>query len=352
MSIPIQKFVVTGAAGWLGRRLVRLMTTDGLEHPDLRGLCRQAAIRCLVLPGQRDQLRSFGQSVEVMEGDLRRPADCEALCAGAEGATVIHAAGVIHPGRVRELYEVNVEGTRNLLAAAQAAKARRAVIVSSNSPMGCNPHPDHRFDEHSPYRPYMHYGRSKMQMEQAVQQVQRAGALETVILRAPWFYGPDQPPRQTLFFTMIRKGAAPIVGSGQNLRSMGYVDNLAQGILLAAIRPKAAGETYWIADGRPYTMNEIVDTIERLLELEFRLPGAHKRLRLPGIASDLARLSDALLQGCGLYHQKIHVLSEMNQTIACSVDKARVDLGYSPQVSLEEGMRRSIQWCVEQGISL
>jgi nucleoside-diphosphate-sugar epimerase len=352
MPMTAQRFLVTGAAGWLGKRLVRLMTTDGLEHPDLRGLCREANIRCMVLPGQEDGLSYFGPGVELLTGDLRNPADCEAFCAGAEGATLIHAAGVIHPRRVRDLYDVNVEGTKNLLTAAQKAKVRRAVIVSSNSPMGCNPHPDHRFDEHSPYRPYMHYGRSKMQMEQAVQQVKRAGTLETVILRAPWFYGPDQPARQTLFFTMIRTGGAPIVGNGENLRSMGYVDNLAEGILLAAIRRSAAGETYWIADERPYTMNEIVDTIERLLEREFRLPVAHKRLRLPGMASDLARLSDALLQGCGLYNQKIHVLSEMNQTIACSVDKAREDLGYSPRVSLEEGMRRSIQWCVEQGISL
>jgi nucleoside-diphosphate-sugar epimerase len=345
-------FIVTGAAGWLGKRLVRLMAADGLEHTDLRGRFRDASVRCLVLPGQGAELRSFGPRIEVLEGDLRNPADCEALCADAAGATVIHVAGVIHPARVREFYDINVEGTKNLLTAAERAAARRAVVMSSNSPMGCNPHPEHQFDEHSPYRPYMNYGRSKMRMEQLVQQVQKNGRLETVILRAPWFYGPDQPPRQTLFFSMVRKGGAPIVGSGNNLRSMGFVDNLAQGILLAAIRPRAAGETYWIADERPYSMNEIIDTIENLLEHEFGLEVAHKRLRLPGFASDLARLSDALLQSCGLYQQKIHVLSEMNQTIACSVTKARAELGYEPKVSLEEGMRRSIQWCVDQGVAL
>jgi nucleoside-diphosphate-sugar epimerase len=103
----------------------------------------------------------------------------------------------------------------------------RAVVVSSNSPCGCNPHPDHLFDEHSPFNPYMHYGRSKMEMELAIRE--RAARLETVIIRAPWFYGPNQPPRQTLFFQMIRDGKGPIVGSGTNLRSMAYVDNLCQG---------------------------------------------------------------------------------------------------------------------------
>src|SRR5208337_607899 len=101
---------------------------------------------------------------------------------------------------------INRDGTTNLLDAAIRAGVRRAVIVSSNSPLGCNPHPDHLFDESSPYHPYMNYGRSKMMMELAVKEVEARGKLETVIVRPPWFYGPDQPARQTQFFSMIRQG--------------------------------------------------------------------------------------------------------------------------------------------------
>ena len=54
----------------------------------------------------------------------------------------------------------------------------------------------------------------------------------------------------------------------------------------------------------------------------------------------------------GFYHQKIHVLSEMNKTIACSIEKAQRELGYNPPVALEEGMRRSLAWCLAQGLSL
>jgi nucleoside-diphosphate-sugar epimerase len=61
---------------------------------------------------------------------------------------------------------------------------------------------------------------------------------------------------------------------------------------------------------------------------------------------------DKLLQSAGMYHQKIHVLSEMNKTIACSVGKAERELGFQPKVDLEEGMRRSLQWCMEQGIQI
>jgi len=187
-------------------------------------------------------------------------------------------------------------------------------------------------------------------MELAAQDYHRRGRIETVIIRAPWFYGPNQPPRQTLFFRMIRDGKAPIVGSGENLRSMSYIDNLAQGLVLAGLVDRAKGQTYWIADRRPYTMNEIVNTIERLLETEFGHTCAHRRLRLPGLASSVAYYADAAIQALGLYHQKIHVLSEMNRTIACSVARAEGELGYSPGIELEEGMRRSLAWCKGRGI--
>jgi len=319
----MKQILVTGSDGWLGSRLMEILARDWPGVP----------------------IRAF-------RGDLRNGNDCVEFCKGAKDAILFHAAGVIHPRRVREFYEVNVRGTENLLDAAVGAGVRRMIVVSSNSPCGCNPHPDHLFDELSPYRPYMNYGYSKMLMEQAVRERQQRGDIETVIIRAPWFYGPNQPARQTLFFKMVRDGTVPIVGSGLNRRSMAYLDNLCQGLLLAATAERANGQTYWIADERPYSMNEIVDTVERLLEEEFGVGCAHKRLRLPGFVSEIAWLADKTLQALGLYNQKIHVLSEMNKTIACSVQKAVRELGYHPEIALEEGMRRSLQWCIEHGIDL
>jgi nucleoside-diphosphate-sugar epimerase len=179
--------------------------------------------------------------------------------------------------------------------------------------------------------------------------VQAAGRLQTVIVRAPWFYGPFQPARQSEFFRMVRDGKGPIVGGGHNQRSMAYIDNLCQGLLLAAQHEKANGQIYWVADERPYPMTVIIDTVERLLESEFGMPCKHKRLRLPGLVSEVAFAVDWALQSVGLYQQKIHVLSEMNKTIACAIDKARDELGYRPTVALEEGMRRSIAWAKAQG---
>lgn len=348
MDLGTDRILVTGAAGWLGHRLVDSLV-NGLPDDDRMRECRSdLRIRCLILPGQnRAELERISPRVEIVEGDLRSIEDCRRFCEGASGGLLFHTAGVIHPRRVREFYDINVEGSKNLLDAAIASRLRRAVVVSSNSPCGCNPSRNHRFDETSPFHPYMNYGRSKMLMESAIEERQRAGKIETVVVRPPWFYGPYQPPRQTLFFRMIRDGKAPIVGDGENLRSMAYLDNLCQGLQLAGSVPRASGQTYWIADERPYTMNEVVDTVERLLESEFGVPCAHKRLRLPAVASEVAWLVDKSLQAVGMYHQKIHVLSEMNKTIACSVTKAKNELGYRPTVELEEGMRRSIKWLKE-----
>jgi len=347
----VNQILITGANGWLGKRLAKLIARRELGASVLGHLPANPTLRCLILPNEkRDDLRQIG--AQVIGGDVRSARDCAAFCEDAKDAVLIHTAGIIHPQRVKDFYNVNVGGTQNILNAARAAGIKRVVVVSSNSPLGVNRSATDVFDESSPYNPYMNYGRSKMQAELFIKQFEKDGALECVIVRPPWFYGPDQPPRQTLFFTMIKNGKAPIVGSGNNMRSMAYVDNLSEGILLAAYVQRAAGQTYWIADRRPYSMNEIVDTVERLLETEFHLKVAHKRLRLPNAASEIAFLADNVFQSLGIYQQKIHVLSEMNKTIACSIAKAEAELGYDPKVSLEEGMRRSLAFCVEHGIPI
>ncbi len=336
--------IVTGAPGWLGTRLVHALANGVADVPSLGPTDRRT--RCLVLPGaDASELEAMG--AEIVRGDITDPASLVRLFDGARDATVFHIAGVIHPTRgIGEFHAVNVGGTSNLLEAARAAKIRRFVHVSSNSPIGTNAAADQVFDEEAPYHPYMRYGKTKMLAEQAVRAVTD---FEYVIIRPPWFYGPGQPPRQSLFFAMIRDGKMPIVGSGDNRRSMAYVDNICQGLILCDRVARAAGNIYWIADRKPYAMTEIVATIEQVLERDFSIRVAHKTRRLPGFASSVAYGIDAVTQSLGIYLQKIHVLSEMNKTIACTIAKAETELGYDPKIALEEGMRRSIAWVLERG---
>ena len=345
--------MITGAPGWIGTRLIRALLEGIPDVPTLSNPDAQRRLRVILMPGEDPSPLPTSDRLELVRGDLRLTEDLSEFLRGGEGGVIIHCAGIIHPRLfVRDLYTANVDGTLNLLRAAERCGIRRVVVVSSNSPMGHNPRRDHLFDEHSSFDPDMSYGRSKMLMELAVRECQARGKIQTVILRPMWFYGPDQPKRQTTFFRMIRAGRSPILGDGQNLRSMTYIDNLCQAILLSEASPVANGQTYWVADRRPYSINEISDTVERLMEQEFGLKVAHKRLRLPSAAASLAHLADVVIQGLGLYQQEMHVLSQMNKTIACSIEKTQQDLGYVPTIELEEGMRRSLAWCIDRGLLL
>jgi len=333
--------LITGAAGWLGTNLLHGLADRPASRPE-------RLVRCLVLPGEHVSAPP-GLRVEEVVGNIADAATLPAFARGAEGGVLFHLAGVIHPRRVSDFYTVNYEGAVNVMNAARAAGVGRAVMVSSNSPFGANASPAHVFDERSPYHPYLNYGRSKMLMEQAVLAANQPGRFETVIVRPPWYYGPHQPPRQTLFFQMVRRGGVPVFGDGENRRSMAYTGNVVDAMLLAATVPAAAGQAYWVGDVRPYPMREVVETIERLLTTEFGRPCKGRQMTLPHAAAATARMVDAAMQRVGLYQQKIHVLGEMDETIACSVEKAQRELGYAPSIALEEGMRRSIRWCLDAG---
>jgi nucleoside-diphosphate-sugar epimerase len=331
--------VVTGAIGWLGASLVRALA-EGASFRSITVAPRR--VRCVVLPDASvTALGGLGPNVEVVRADLRDPRALSGVCDGA--TTVFHAAGVVHPRRVKELYDINVDGTRNILNAAIQSRAKRFVFVSSNSPAGLNESAGRLMTEEDPPRPYLSYGLSKLQAEWVVNDAFRAGKIETAIARPCWFYGPNQPARQTKFFRMIKGGRPIVVGLGGNLRSLSYVDNTVQGLLLLEAVEKAAGRTYWITDRRPYSFIEILETVAKILGVSIR------PRYLPTVGSDVARLVDSLLQMAGLYQQEIHVAGELAASIAVSIDAARRDLGYDPEIEIEEGMRRSIEWCREHG---
>jgi len=330
--------IVTGASGWLGQPLVRALAARGTR------------VRCLVQdPLAAAVLEIASPQIETVVGDVRAPADLDRLFHGADEASVFHAASVIHPnGTTREFFDINVGGTALALDRARRAGVSRFVYVSSNSPFGTNASQMDRFDEDAPYKPALGYGRSKMEAELLVRRSAEVGDVQTVIIRCPWFYGPFQPPRQTRFFELVRRGIFPLMGNGENRRSLAYVDNLVQGLILAELTERAAGRSYWIADAEPYTMREIVGAVRAAFEAE-GLSVSRRHIRLPAMVSGLAKKADGALQGMGRYSSQLHVLGEMRSTIACSVERARTELGYHPNVSLNEGMRRSVRWCIDRG---
>jgi nucleoside-diphosphate-sugar epimerase len=340
MSVA-EQIVITGAGGWLGRNLVEAVAPERAVARVLVQTEDDAAVLALA-----------GRSVQPVIGDVRHPDALDALFDGVPpGATVVHAAAVIHPQRrVRELFDVNVGGTSLVLDRARRHGMGRLVHVSSNSPFGVNPHPGHRFDERSPYDPYLGYGASKQEAEELVLNAAQRGDVDAVIVRPPWFYGPHQPERQTQWLRAVRRGRFPLVGDGSNRRSMVYTGNLVHGILRAeAAAP--TGAAYWIADAEPHTMIDVLATVRAALEAE-GLATSGGQPRLPRLAGVVAEGADRALQRAGRYVQAVHVLGELKETIACDVSRARAEIGYAPTVDLLEGMRASIRWCLSRGHQL
>lgn len=340
-SEPAEALIVTGAAGWLGQNLIRATLGD------------RRRVRALVRDDDQAALLGvLAATLEPVVGDVRDPVVLERLFEGVSAPTVVHAAAVIHPENgTREFFDVNVGGTEMVLDAARRNGARRLVHISSTSPFGANPRPGDRFTEASARNPFVGYGRSKHEAEQLVTRAHERGDMETVILRAPWFYGPWQPERQGQFFTGIRKGTFPLIGKGDNRRSMVYTGHLVQAILLAESVAAAAGRDYWIADAEPYRVADVYQTVKDALSAEGYTVKA-RQPRTPRLLGVVAEHLDRLAQGRGLYLQPFHVLGEMKDEIAVDIARARNELGYDPSTSLLDGMRISIRWCREHGVML
>jgi nucleoside-diphosphate-sugar epimerase len=338
------KILLTGVPGWLGTRFLETLV-KGFENG---GPLNDWRIKCLLAEGANaDLINNLAKikKIEYVSGDIRKINTLEKAAKDVD--IVFHMAGIMHPEKIADLYEVNTQGTKNLLTKSVEAGVKRFIYVSSSSAAGTNKIRHIPMNENDIPRPYMHYGLSKYRAENIVKEFHLSGKIETVILRPCWFYGPNQPLRQTTFFKMIKKGNPIIFGNGENLRSMSYVDNVCQGMLRAAENDPANGQTYWIADTRPYTTNEIYETIAELLNVK-----NYKPVHLPNFSSEIFLSVDKILQYAGRYIKEIHVAGEMNKDIACSIEKASSEIGYDPMIGLKEGMRRSIEWCRNNGINI
>ena len=338
---------ITGANGWLGRRLVYLLINgyNNISTTDPNKIC------CLVPKNENDDyLKDL--RVNIIKGDIKNSSDCENFLSQDTEGLIIHAAGIVHPKIfASDFNKINFVGTKNIFKAAKNNKHKKFIAISSNSCFGSRSD-NEIFDDDSNYNPYAKYGNSKFEMEKYLKKQADGISPNITILRPMWFYGPGQPPRQTTFFKMVKSGKFPLLGKGKNLRSMTYIDNLIESIALGSRLDLKSGESFWIADEKPYEMIEIINTIKKVLSNEFNIDSKSNNMNIPSFISDIARIVDLAIQFFGLYQQKIHVLSEMNQTIACNVDKAKKVLNYNPKVSLYEGMKNSIDWCIKKNIRI
>ncbi len=336
MKFDFEDVFITGANGWLGRQIVEgLINID----PDVLIFKKSKTIKinCLINLNESNQfLNSYGSHIKISEGDLRNYKTINDFIYSSNKSILIHTAGIIHPKKIKDFYDINYHATSKLIDKAIERGVSKIIVISSNSPIGCNPNNQHLFSEKSPYNPYMNYGKSKELMEKYLIKKINEGVNITII-RPPWFYGENMPDRQLLFYKMVISGKFPIIGDGLNIRSMANVKNICQGIFLASIKKISKGKIYWIADEKNLNMLEIIEIIKNVFNNEFNIKSKKNLIKLPFIFGQIFEFLDFFLQRINIYSKKIHVLSELNKNIACDISLAKNELGYNPKIDLYRG---------------
>lgn len=291
--------LITGAAGEIGSRMVRWFCEQG--H----------AVRALVLPGDPQAARLTEQA-KVYEGDVTRPASLPAAFAGVD--VVYHLAAVLLGERAELFAAVNVEGTRNVVAAAAAAGVRHLIHVSSASVV---------------YPNTTHYSRSKRQAEAIVT---ACSAVQWTIVRPTLVYDGEGGLEFKLYADFVRRyPVVPLVAGGRAKKRPVHVANLLSGLLAMAGNPVTFGKTYNLSGGETVTLRELA---ELMLERRGRRkPMLPVPARLCAIAASLygrLRQRPLLME---------HTIAGLTQDADLDPTAAMQDLGYRP-IGVREGMRR------------
>lgn len=323
---PPPEVLVTGATGFFGGHLTTALVSRGYR---VRALSRRTT--------GLDALERLG--VQVVRGDL---SDRPSLVRAAEGVRIaFHAAGRVSDWGPREAFlRANAEGTANVVAACQEAGVARLVHLSSLTVLGL-PRDGRVISESTPTaRPAQgdFYTESKLAGETIVREAHGVRGLATTVVRPGAIWGPGDPNVVPRIVRLLRRGAMPHVGGGQNLLGLSYVDNLVLGLVLAAETPAAAGRLYHVTDGEEITAREAVDAIADALGV------ARPRLSLPRWAVLGAA---ALVEGAAtaLRLRRPPPLTRYGvRFVSCHArydgERARRELGYEPVVPFREGVKR------------
>jgi len=327
---------VTGGTGFVGSHLVEELLRRDIDE-----------IRCLV---RTDPKWLSDLDVTTVRGDL---SDVDVLWDALDGVDeVYHVAGRTRAPTEDEFYEANVQATLNLLGAVKnaAPDLDRVLVTSSLAAVGrCE---QEVATEEAPLRPVSMYGQSKAQMEQALQERPEtipesyAEVLPITIVRPPAVYGPRD--RDILdFFQAVKRHVCPVVGGGSNRSlSLVHVRDLAAGMVDACRHPDTVGEAYFLGSERPYAWNEVKRAATAALDTwAVTVPVPGPLVGLVGAASE----AWGSLTGTHPPLNRDKAREIRHACTACSIEKAQQDFGYTPRISLDDGVADTIAWYRAEG---
>jgi dihydroflavonol-4-reductase len=322
--------LVTGAAGFMGSHLVASQLAQG--H----------SVRAFDL--NRHGLERLGQSdrLDLCAGDI---ADSAAVRAAVESIDIVYHLAAEHldvslPDRY--YWQVNVDGTRQLVQAAAEAGVRRLVHCSSVGVYGEVRQPP--ADEATPCRPTNVYERTKLAGEQAALQVAGETHLPVVIARPAWVYGP-RCPRTARLFRTIQKGRFFIFGSGRTLRHPLYVADAVRGLELCAAAHGAEGQVYILAGECPVSIEHLAQSIAAVLGV--RPPRLHLPIALGLTAAYALQLAYQPLGKAPPFSRRS--LDFFLKDNAYAIGKATRGLDFRPRADLRSGLDETRIWLDSQG---
>lgn len=304
------KCLVTGGAGFIGSNLVHTLVNEGFEVRVLDNFST----------GKFENIETVIKKIDLMVGDVRRKEDVVRAVNGVD--LVFHQAALPSvPRSVADPYttnSVNTEGTLNVFLAARDSGVKRVVYASSSSVYGNSEKLPK--DEDMPPKPMSPYAASKLAKEVYGRIFYELYGLETVGLRYFNVFGPRQNPASQYaavipkFITALLKGNSPTVyGDGEQSRDFTFVSDVVKGNLLAAKAPGAPGDVFNIAYGVRTTLNQLLNLLKKITGNN--IDAVYTDFRPGDVKHSLA-----------------------------AIKKAQSVLGYSPEISLETGLRQTVAW--------
>jgi len=325
------KSLVTGATGFIGSHLAETLISAGDQV--------RALVRATSDTGHLEQL-----GVERCTGDLTDPSGLERALEGV--GRVFHCAAIVTDWDPQDLSSaINIEGTAALADAALRAGVQKFVYVSTTEVYG---HPDAPVSEDAPYRyrgwPYCD---TKIEAEKRVWEYHRRG-LPVTVLRPATVYGPRSKSVVVEFVELLRSGQMMLIDGGRKTAGLCYVTDLVDLMLQVGQAEVGLGRAYNVADGTAITWAEFTNGLAALLGLPPVRTSVPRRLAYP--VGWLMEKLTGLRRGDHRPLLTRMAVEFVGTHQGFSIDRAWRELGFEPEVFLEEGLRLTGEWLREEGL--
>jgi nucleoside-diphosphate-sugar epimerase len=321
--------LVTGATGFLGGALARRLHGMGWQV---------TAMGRSIAAGQRLE----AEGICFVRADLRNAAAIREVFRNQQ--IVFHSGALSSPwGKAADFYASNVVGTENVIAGCEAAGVQRLVHVSTPSIyFGYADRINVREDDPLPAKPINEYARTKLIAEQRIDQAYSRG-LPVITIRPRAIFGPGDTTILPRMIDRLKTGRMRIIGEGQNIADLSYVDNVVDALILCAgADASTLGKKYNITNGEPIKLWEMIGRLCEALDLPF--PTRHIAYGLVDKIAGAMELAYQMLPDQPEPPLTRYGVGVLAKSTTLDISAARRDLGYAPRVSLDEGFDAFVRW--------